>query len=93
VTSASSFSNAGAKTWSVEVYVKDTPENAAKYFDTELPKHGWASGFSSESNGDFIATYTSADASATSDSVTVSATKSDTTGYTQVTLLVSIAGS
>jgi hypothetical protein len=93
VTSAASYSNSGAKTFSIEVYVKDSAENAAKYFDTELPKHGWANSSSSESDGEFFASYSSTDTTATSDSVIVSAAASDTTGYTQITLLVSIAGS
>lgn len=93
VTSATSFSGSGTKTYSVEFYVKGKPETITAFFETELPKHGWEKGFSSESNGEYVATYTSTDASASAtEGVTVSAGESDTAGYATGTLIISIAG-
>ncbi len=93
VTSMSSFGSAGSKTFSVEFYVKDKPDVVASFFDTELPKHGWASGFSSQSNGEYLSTFAGADANAaSSEGVTISAADSDTAGYTKATIIVSTTG-
>ncbi len=91
VTSSSSFGSGGTKTFIVEYYVKDSPEKAADYFSTELPKHGWADSFSSNQNGEYFVTFTSGDTSASSnDGVTVNASESETSGYTKVGLTVSM---
>ena len=93
VTSASSFGSGGSKTYSIEVYVKDTAEKVAAYFNTELPKHGWTSGFTSDSNGEFLSTFTKTDADPSStEGVTLSVTNSDTKGYAQATILVTTGG-
>lgn len=92
VTSSGSFGSGGSKTFTVELYVKDTPENVASFFETELPKKNWTSGFSSESNGAYVATFTSSDPTATSDSVSLTVEASETSGYAKATLLVSVGG-
>jgi len=89
VTQASSVSSGGQKTYFVEVYVKDTPEQAAEFFKTELPKHDWTEALTSQANGEFFGTYTAADGA---EGVTVTSTASDTTGYAQVTLTVNVTG-
>jgi hypothetical protein len=93
VTSSSSFGGGGSKTYSVEIYVKDTPENVGSYFSDELPKHGWASGFSSQSNGEYVETFANqgADSSST-EGVTISAADSDVSGYTKADIIVSTTG-
>lgn len=91
VTSSSSFGSGGTKTFIVEFYTKDSPEKAADYFSTEMPKHGWSDSFSSNTNGDYFVTFTSGDANASSnDGMTVSASASDTAGYATVSLTVSL---
>lgn len=93
VTSASSFGGGGSKTYSVEVYVKEAADKLAEYFNTELPKHGWTSGFTSDSNGEFLSTFTKTDASATSnEGVTISVADSETAGYAKATILVTTIG-
>lgn len=91
VTSASSFGSGGTKTFIVEFYTKDSPEKAADYFSTEMPKHGWSDSFSSNTNGEYFVTFTSGDANASSnDGMTVNASESETPGYTTVGLTVSL---
>jgi hypothetical protein len=93
VTSSASFGSGGSKTYSVELYVKDTPENVSDYFSGELPKHGWATGFTSNSNGEYLLTFAKDGADATSgEAVTVSAMESDVSGYTKVDLVVTTSG-
>jgi hypothetical protein len=93
ITSASSFGGGGSKTYSVEIYVKDTPENVGDFFANELPKHGWTSGFSSESNGEYVETFSKegADSSST-EGVTISASEADVAGYTKADIIVSSTG-
>ena len=91
VTSASSFGSGGSKTFIVELYTKDSPEKAADYFSTEMPKHGWSDSFSSNTNGEYFVTFTSGDANASSnDGMTVTASESETSGYTMVGVSVSL---
>lgn len=94
VTSSGSFGSDGSKTFSIELYVKDTPENVGSFFETELPKKNWTkSGFSSESNGSYVASFTSSsDPTATSDSINLTVEASETSGYAIATLLVYIRG-
>jgi hypothetical protein len=71
--------------------VKDSPEKAADYFSTEMPKHGWADSFSSNQNGEYFVTFTSGDTSgSSSNSMTVNASESETSGYTKVGMTVSL---
>lgn len=93
ITSSSSFGGGGSKTYSVELYVKDAPENVSGYFADELPKHGWTNAFSSNSNGEYLSTFTKegADAS-TTEGVTVSAADADVKGYAKVDVIVSSTG-
>ena len=89
VTSSSSFGGGGSQTYSVELYVKDTPENVSDYFGSELPKHDWTNAFTSNSNGEYLLTFSKEGADATvTESVTVSASASDVKDYTKVVLLV-----
>lgn len=94
VTSSSSFGGAGSKTYAVELYVKDTPENVGSFFSDELPKHSWTSGFSSESNGEYVETFSGAENATTTEGVTISAAVADdvTGGYTKVSIIVSSSG-
>ena len=88
VTSDSSFSSGGQQTSSIEVYVKDKPENVSEYFKTEAPKKGWENAFSSQSNGEYLLTFSTAD----SEGLTISIQESDTPDYAKVTLVVSVQG-
>jgi hypothetical protein len=91
VTSSSSFGSGGSKTFIVEFYTKDSPEKAADYFSTEMPKHGWSDSFSSNTNGEYFVTFTAADTSTSSnDGMTANASESETSGYTKVGLTVSL---
>ena len=94
VTSSSSFGGSGSKTYAVELYVKDTPENVGSFFSDELPKHNWTSGFSSESNGEYVETFSGAENATTTEGVTISAAVADdvTGGYTKVSIIVSSNG-
>jgi hypothetical protein len=93
VTSSSSFGSGGSTTYSIELYVKDTPSNISDYFSGELPKHGWASAFTSNSNGQYLLTFANEGADATStEGVTVSASDSDVSGYAKVDLIVTSTG-
>jgi len=90
ITSSSSFGGGGSQTYSVELYVKDTPEKVADYFSTELPKHNWSNAFTSNSNGEYYLTFSNEAADGSSqESVTVSSVAADVDGYTHATLLVS----
>lgn len=93
VTSVSSFGSGGSKTYSVELYVKEAADKLSDYFATELPKHGWTSGFTSQSNGEYLLTFAPADtAAAGQDNATISIQESDTAGYAKATIIVSIGG-
>ena len=70
VTNVSTISSGGTKSHYVEAYVKDSPENVANYFKTELPKHDWTQALTTESNGEYYATFTGSD----QESVTVTVT-------------------
>ena len=93
ITSSASFGAAGSKTYSVEMYVKDTPENVGTFFSNELPKHGWTSSFSSESNGEHFETFSKegADTSST-ESATITTGEADVAGYTKANIILSLAG-
>jgi hypothetical protein len=86
VTSSVSFGDATGKTFIVELYVKDTPEKVADYFNTELPKRGWTESFTSESDGTYSASY-----GGDKGSLIISVEQSDTSGYAKVTLSVTAA--
>jgi hypothetical protein len=93
VTGSSSFGQGGSKTYIIEFYTKDSPENVADYFSNEMPKHGWSDAFSSNSNGDYFVTFTAGDASASSnDGMTAAASASESAGYTKVGVTVSLTG-
>ena len=89
VTSSTSFGGGGSQTYSVELYVKDSPEKVSDYFGTEMPKRGWTNAFTSNSNGEFVVTFSKENADpATTEAATISASESDVKGYTKVVLLV-----
>ncbi|TAK71490.1 MAG: hypothetical protein EPO22_01160 [Dehalococcoidia bacterium] len=88
VTSDSSFTSGGQQTSSLEIYVKDKAENVSEFFKTEAPKKGWENAFSSQSNGEYLLTFSTAD----SEGLTISIQESDTPGYAKVTLVVSVKG-
>jgi len=88
VTADSSFSSGGMTTNSIELYVKDSPENVADYFKNEMPKHGWENAFSSTANGEWTLTFSTGD----SEGLTISVTESSTSGYAQVSLTVVVSG-
>ncbi len=91
VTSSTSFGQGGSKSYIITYYTKSTPEAAADYFSKEMPKHGWVDSFTSNTNGEYFVTFTSAATSgSTNDGLTVTAMKSDTPGYTQVSVSVSL---
>jgi hypothetical protein len=92
VTSNTSFGQGNQKTFIISYFTKDDPEKATAYYTDEMPKHGWANAFTSNSNGDYFVTFTGAEnADGGSDALTVSATPStDTPGQTEVSVSVSI---
>lgn len=87
VTSTSSVSSGGTKTFYVELYVKDTPANVNDYFKNEVPKKGWTEALSSESGGQYFLTFSSS-GGATDEAVTVTVEQSETAGYALVSLAV-----
>jgi hypothetical protein len=93
VTSSSSFGSGGNQTYIIELYVKDSPENVAQFFSDEMPKNGWSDSFESNSNGDFFVTFTAADTTSTNEALVISATESDTPGYTSVSVSVTVVES
>jgi hypothetical protein len=88
VTADSSFSSGGMTTNSIELYVKDSPENVANYFKNEMPKHGWENAFSSTANGEWVLTFSTGD----NEGLTISVSESSTSGYAQVSLTVVVSG-
>ena len=88
VTSTSSFSSNGAKSYFVEVYIKDSVEHVDDYFKTELKKHGWTDAFASESDGEYFITFTG---DSDKEAVTIAIAQSDTPGYAKASLSVSMA--
>lgn len=92
VTSNSSFGSGGQKTYIITYFTKDDPEKASQYFVDEMPKHGWSSAFTSNSDGEYFVTFTGADnGSGGNDGLTVNAIESTSTpGYTEVSLSVSM---
>lgn len=91
VTSSTSFGQGGSKTYIITFYTKSSPEVAADYFSKEMPKHGWVDSFTSNTNGEYFVTFTSgATSGSTNDGLTVTAIQSDTPGYTQVSVSVSL---
>ena len=93
VTSSSSFGSGGNQTYIIELYAKDSPEDVATYFSDEMPKHGWSDSFESNSNGDFFVTFTAADTASTNEALVISATESETPGYTSVSVSVTVVES
>jgi len=90
VTSASSFSSGGAKTYAIELYVKGSPKSVSDYYKGELPKHNWTEALTSESDGGFFLSYSTGSDSDTPESATISAEASDVSGYARVSLLVNV---
>ncbi len=88
VTSTSSFSSNGAKSYFVEVYIKDSVEHVDDYFKTELKKHGWTDAFASESDGEYFITFTG---DSDKEAVTIALAQSDPPGYAKASLSVSMA--
>jgi hypothetical protein len=84
ITNDVSFSGGGTTTNSVEIYVKDKPENVSEYFKAEAPKHDWKDAFSSTSNGQYFLTFSGA----TNEALTISIEQSDTPGYAKATIAV-----
>ncbi len=96
VTSSSSYSSSGETNYIVEIYVKDSASNVNDYFKNELPKHNWTNAFTSNSNGSYLQTYggaTPSDPSQQGETLNLTIQDSDVSGYVDVTILVSVAGS
>ncbi|MBF6600579.1 MAG: hypothetical protein IVW36_08720 [Dehalococcoidia bacterium] len=91
VTSASSISSNGNKLYTVEFYSKDDASTISDYFKNELPKRNWTQTLASETGGEFLLSYSNGSDSSQTATVTIS--KSDVSGYQQVSLLVSVKGS
>lgn len=91
VTSASSISSNGNKLYTVEFYSKDDAPTISTYFKNELPKRNWTQTLASETGGQFLLSYSNG--SDSNQTVTVTITKADVSGYQQVSLLVSVKGS
>lgn len=91
VTSSSSFGGGGTQTFSIELFIKDTPENVADSFASALEGKGWTNAFSSNSNGEYLVTFSSeSEDGATAESVTVSTAESEVKDYARVNVLVNV---
>jgi hypothetical protein len=85
VTSASSVSANGQKSYILEFYTKDDPSTVIDGFKSELPKHNWTEVVTSNSNGTYLGSWADG-----SESVTVTAQQGDVSGYTKVSMLVAV---
>jgi len=92
VTSSSSFSGGGVKTYLVELNSKDDVGTLADFFTSELEGNGWTESFKTETDGEAFLTFTPDDgADASSESVTVTVSPSDVDGYSDVVIAVSLS--
>ncbi len=89
VTSDSSYSSGGQKTFLAEIYVKQSAASVNDYFKGELPKHSWTETLTTSENGEFMLMYSGA----TDESLVVTIQQSDTPGYAKVSVMVSVASS
>jgi len=88
VTSSSSFSGSGIETHVLEVYVDDSVEDVAQFFEDELPNEGYAQTFTSTTDGEVFASY-GPEGGTGQESVLLVISDSDVEGYTLVNLTVS----
>ncbi|HYM15005.1 MAG TPA: hypothetical protein VEZ14_05560 [Dehalococcoidia bacterium] len=92
VTSATSLTSNGQKSYYIEIYVQESPSALNDYFKNEMPKNGWTNAFSSESNGSFVLTFggaTAADASG-NENLAITVEQSDTPGYAKASIIASV---
>lgn len=89
VTSDSSYSSGGQKTFLAEIYVKQSAADLNDYFKGELPKHDWTETLTTSQNGEFMLMYSGQ----TDESVVVSIKDSDTPGYATASIIVTVASS
>lgn len=90
VTSSSSFSSGGIKTFLVELSSEDDVDALVDFFTTELESNGWTESFTSESDGEAFLTFTPDDgADSSTEAVTITVSPSDVEGYSDVVLSVS----
>ena len=86
ITATNSVTSSGSEVHQVEFYSKQSADDLANYFKTEMPKHNWAQALSTDSaDGKFI-TY----AGSNDEVLSLQITTSDVSGYQQVTLIVTV---
>lgn len=85
VTSASSVSSGGQELYTIEFYSKDDAKTVSDGFKSEMPKHNWENGITSESNGQYFMTFGTA---AGDEGVTLTVEASDVSGYSSKTSMV-----
>lgn len=91
VTSSSSFSGGGTKTYLVELNSKDDVGTLVDFFTSELEGNGWTESFTTESNGEAFLTFAPAEgADASADAATIAISPSDVDGYSDVVISVSV---
>jgi hypothetical protein len=92
VTSSSSFSTGGNRTFFIEFYTKDEPAKVSDFYEKEMPSRGWENSFSSNSNGEVFTSFTkdSDPADSAIGGVTITIAKADVDGYSVVSMSVSL---
>lgn len=93
VTTASSITSGGTKSFIIEVYSEDSVDELAEFFSGALKDKGWTEALKTEAEGDVFATYTSGDPAASQEGVTITITTSDVEGYSVVSMIVNVEDS
>lgn len=92
VTSSSSFEGGGTKTFLVEVYSKDSIDDIASFYESEMPGNGWTNSFKSESDGVVSHVYSTEDESGSStNGATITISESNVDGYNLVGITVMLS--
>ncbi|HEX5479086.1 MAG TPA: hypothetical protein VFY79_05145 [Dehalococcoidia bacterium] len=89
VTGSSSVTSGADKVDQVEFYTKESAEELASYFKTEMPKHNWAQAISSSTAEGTFMTF----AGSQDEVLSVQIQPSDVSGYQQVAIVVTVASS
>lgn len=89
VTGSSSVTSGSDKVDQVEFYTKESADDLANYFKTEMPKHKWAQAISSSTADGTFMTF----AGSQDEVLSVQIQPSDVSGYQQVAIVVTVASS
>ncbi len=88
VTSSSSITAGGQRTFYVELYVKKSVDDLETFYKDKLEGAGYENSFSTTSDGELFLSYTSASDASSIAGVTVNIGPSDVEGYSKVSLSI-----